>query len=119
VPHSVNVPEVMMNPTLFKIIGTFVVFGGSVVLVPMTIKRLDRLLRVGTNAWRVSVETSKTKFAMRGANWSIMSAVVVTVLRVVTPCSGYSGCTAPVALLGLDTWRRFGKSCEYDALTFF
>lgn len=47
-----------------------------------------------------------------------MSAVVVTVLRVVTPCSGHSGCTVPVALLGIDTWRRFGKSCEYDALTF-
>jgi len=57
--RSVNVPEVM-NPTLLKIRGTFYVFGGSVVRVPMTIKRLGRMLRVGTNAWRVSVETSKT-----------------------------------------------------------
>lgn len=39
-------------------------------------------------------------------------------LRVVTPCGGYSGCTVPVALLWLDTWRRFGKSCESNALTF-
>ena len=59
VHRSVNVPEVV-NPTLLKIRGAFDVFRGSAVLVPVTIKRVDRMLRVGTNAWRVSIGMSKT-----------------------------------------------------------
>lgn len=49
-----------MNPTLLRIRGAFDVFRGSVVLVRMTIKRVDRMFRVGAHAWRVSVEASKT-----------------------------------------------------------
>jgi hypothetical protein len=59
VQRIVNVPEVV-NRTLLKIRGAFDVFRGSAVLVGMTIKRVDRMLRVGANARRVSNEASKT-----------------------------------------------------------
>jgi hypothetical protein len=54
VQRIVDVPEVV-NPTLLKIRVAFDVFRVSVVLVPVTIKRVDGMLRVGANTWRVSV----------------------------------------------------------------
>jgi hypothetical protein len=58
-------------------------------LVPVTIRRVDRMLMVGANGG-VLVETSKAVLwrGVGSGNWSSMSVVGVTSLPVFTPCSG-------------------------------